>query len=99
MGRDPKTSHYLGHAYNQLGWGYLVNDKWEDAATAFRESIKVYSEWVEVTERGYRPEFPLGGLALALSEMGSHEEAAEIFSETIRHREKTLGPADTESIK
>jgi tetratricopeptide (TPR) repeat protein len=99
MDKDPKTSQFLGLAYNQVGWALLANDRWEDAAKAFRDSIKVYSEWIEVTQRGFRPEFPWGGLAIALSETGSHEEAAEIFWETIRHREKMFGPADVDSIK
>jgi hypothetical protein len=99
MGKDPKTSQFLGLAYNQVGWALLLHDRWEHAAKAFRDSIKVYSEWVETTDRGYRPEFPWGGLATALSEMCSHEEAAEILLETIRHREKMFGPADTDSIK
>lgn len=99
MDKDPKLSQFLGLAYNQVGWALLVNDGWEDAAKAFRDSIEVYSEWIEVTQRGFRPEFPWGGLAIALSEMGSHEEAAQIFMDTIRHREKLFGPADTDSVK
>ena len=97
--KDPTTSQFLGLAYNQVGWGLLVNNRWKEAAEAFRKSIKVYSEWVEVTQRGFRAEFPWGGLAVALTEMGSHEEAAGIFEDTIRHRERMFGPADTDSIK
>jgi hypothetical protein len=101
MEHDPKTSQFLGLAYNQVGWAFLVNDKWEDAAKAFRDSIKVYDQWIEVTEKGFRPEFPWGGLAIALSEKAtdSQEEAAAIFQDTIRHREKMFGPADVDSIK
>lgn len=97
--KDPKTSQFLGLAYNAVGMAMLANDRWKDAETAFRHSIRVYGEWVEVTQRGFRPEFPWGGLAIALSEMGDHKEAAKIFLETIRHREQMFGLADTDSIK
>ncbi|KIV81666.1 hypothetical protein PV11_03835 [Exophiala sideris] len=99
MGIDPRENQLLGLAYNQVGYAFLCNDNWEEATQNFRNSIQVYSKWVEVTDRNFRPEFPWGGLAMALSEMGKQEEAAEIFLETIRHREKKFGPADTDSIK
>lgn len=53
MNKDNKTSQLLGLAYNEVGWAILVNDRWADAVTAFRDSIKVYSEWMEVTEWGF----------------------------------------------
>jgi tetratricopeptide (TPR) repeat protein len=99
IGNDPKPSQFLGLAYNQLGEAHLLNDRWEDAAKAFRDSINVYNEWDEVKHRGYRPESPWGSLATVLAEMGSNEEAAEILLENIRYREKVFGPADTDSIK
>lgn len=99
MNKDNRTSQFLGLAYNKVGFAYLVNDKWDDAEAAFRESIEVYSVWVEVTERGFRPEFPWGGLAIALSERGDHKQAAEILLTTIKHRERIFGPADTDSVK
>lgn len=99
VGIDMTKSQSLALGYNQFGWALLINDRWKDAAMAFRNSIHIYSEWVEVKERGWRPEFPWEGLALALSEMGQNEEAADIFLETIKNREAKFGPADTESIK
>ena len=99
MNKDNRTSQFLGLAYNKLGWAYLTNDKWDDAEAALRESIRVYSEWIEVIERGFRAEFPWGGLAIALSEKGDHKQAAEILMDTIKHRERVFGPADTDSVK
>ena len=98
IGVDTKANHILGLAWNQLGWGLFCNVRWDDAARAFRKAIEVLALW-HGSAKGFRPEFPLGGLALCLSAQGNHEEAAEIFLETIKYREKVYGPNDTDSLK
>lgn len=99
MGTDPKTSQFLGMAHNQVGYALLTNHRFAEAEQSFRKGAEVYGEWKEVRERNFRPEFIWGGLALALSQLGGLEEAAQIFLDTIAHRRRMFGPADTDSVK
>ncbi len=71
-------------AHCNLGWGYYGQRKYEDAITAFRQALTLDRNMLDA----------IYGLALALKEAGSTEEAVTEFETVVK-----LAPQDQNAVR
>lgn len=95
---EPRAiDQYLGVAWNELGNAYLQNNEKEKAEACFRKSFKVMNGADgEVTPNTVS--MPLINLGFVLWLQGRLSEAASVFEDALKYREKNYGSDDTVSF-
>lgn len=96
--RDPRgQDQYLGVAWNELGNAYLQNEDTEKAEACYRKSFTI----MNVADGEVTPNtvsMPLINLGFALWLRGWLSEAAAIFEDALKYREKAYGSDDIVSF-